>query len=92
MPGTDKINRLRLDFEQAESKAQKLMAEKDEAIAKVRERYGDKLREANDAAAAAQKAWVDAEATAALIERYPDEDERRAVMVSRRLDLPEALS
>jgi hypothetical protein len=34
---------------------------------------------------------VDAEATAALIERYPDEDERRAVMASRGLDLPGAL-
>jgi hypothetical protein len=85
------IKKLRADFEQAESKAQKLMAEKDEAIAKVRERYGDKLREANDAAAAKQKALCDAEATAALIERYPDEDERRSVMASRGLDLPGAL-
>jgi hypothetical protein len=86
------IKKLRADFEQAEKKAQEIMAEKDEAIAKVRERYGDKLRAANDAAAEKQKAWVDAEATAALIERYPDEDERRAVMASRGLDLPGALS
>jgi hypothetical protein len=85
------IERLRKDYERLERVAQDVMAEKDEAIAKVRERYGDKLRRATDEAAAKQKEWMDAEATAALIERYPDPDERRAVMASRGLDLPGAL-
>jgi hypothetical protein len=85
------IDTLRKDYEEAEFRAQALMAEKDEEIAKVRESYTDQLREANDDAAAKQKALCDAEATAALIERYPDEDERRSVMASRGLDLPGAL-
>jgi chromosome segregation ATPase len=77
------IDKLREEYEQAERDAQAIMAEKDE--------LRDRLRKATDAAAAKQKEWMDAEATAALIERYPDPDERRAVMTARGLDLPGAL-
>ena len=63
------IEKLREEYQSAEQKAQKLMFDKDEAILKVRDRYGEKLRAANDDAAAAQKRLADAEAAQALAER-----------------------
>jgi DNA-nicking Smr family endonuclease len=65
------LEKLRSDWEKAEEKAQKLMADKDEALAKVRDRYTDKLQDANDDAAAKQKLYLDAEAAQALVGR-PD--------------------
>lgn len=65
------LDKLRSDAEKAEQRAQKLMAEKDEAVQKVRDKYTDRLRDANDEAAAAQKALCDAEAANALLDR-PD--------------------
>jgi hypothetical protein len=65
------LDKLRKEYEDAEAKAQKLQADRDEAIAKVRDRYDGKLRAATDAAAAAQKEWRDAEAFVPLLDR-PD--------------------
>jgi DNA anti-recombination protein RmuC len=65
------LDKLRADYEKAEQHAQKIMADKDDAVAKVQEKYGDRLRKANDQAAAAQKALMDAEAANALLDR-PD--------------------
>jgi vacuolar-type H+-ATPase subunit E/Vma4 len=58
-------------FEDAEAHAQKIMADKDEALSKVRDRYADKLRDANNEAAEAQKAWLDAQVAQDLLDR-PD--------------------
>lgn len=79
------IDKLRSDYEAAEAKAQKLMADKDEALEKVRDRYGDRLRKANDDAAAAQKALADAEAAAALVGR----EDAELVASNLGLTLPE---
>lgn len=68
---SDHTEKLRADYEQAEQKAQKIMADKDEALQKIRDRYTDKLRDANQAAADAQKTWMDAEAAEVLLDR-PD--------------------
>lgn len=65
---------LKQRYEEAEAKALKLQAEKDDAIAKVRSRYADKLSAAADTAAAAQKEWLDAEAVELLRDR-PDGDQ-----------------
>lgn len=65
------IKKLKTDFEQAEAKAQKLMADKDEAIEKIRDRYGDRLRNANQDTAEKQKLWLDAQAAEGLLDR-PD--------------------
>lgn len=62
---------LKKAYEDAEDKAQKIMAERDEAMDKVRSRFDDRLRKANQDAADAQKAWMDAEAVEALKDR-PD--------------------
>lgn len=66
-----KVSDLRKKYEAAEAKAQKLQSEKDDAFAKLRTRYADKLAKAVDEAAAAQKALNDAEAADALKDR-PD--------------------
>lgn len=66
-----KVTELKKRFTDAEAKAHKLQAEKDDALAKVRSRFGDRLRKATDDAAAAQKAWLDAEAAESLKDR-PD--------------------
>jgi hypothetical protein len=79
------IDKLRGDYESAEAKAQKLMAEKDEAMGKVRDKYAEKLAVANDEAAAAQKALCDAEAAAALVGR----DDAAVVANNLGLTLPE---
>jgi hypothetical protein len=76
---------LKTAYEQAEAKAQKLMAEKDDAIDKVREKYASKLQQANQYAADAQKAWNDAVAAEALLDR-PDGE---AVADALGLTLPE---
>jgi hypothetical protein len=62
---------LRDKWEKAEAKAVEVQASKDDAVAKVRERYADKQRKANDAAASAQKEYNDAVAAEALLDR-PD--------------------
>jgi hypothetical protein len=58
-------------YEKAEQDAQKIMADRDDAIQKVRDRFDDRLRKANDKAAKAQKVWLDAQAAEALLDR-PD--------------------
>lgn len=72
-------------YEQAAANTAKLQAEKDDALAKVYDKYGDRLRDAIDAEAAAQKAWMDDEAARALLDR-PDGE---AVAASLGLTLPE---
>lgn len=62
---------LQKSYEDAEAKAQKLQAERDEAIQKIRDRFDDKLRAARDEAAEAQKAMLDAEVRESLKDR-PD--------------------
>lgn len=68
------VDKLRSEYESAEQKAQKIMGDRDDALAKVRDRFDQKLRDANDAAAEAQKALCDAEAAAALVGRDDAED------------------
>lgn len=68
---SEHIDNLREKYEKAEADAQKIMADKDEAIQKVRDRYGERLQKANQKAADAQKEWADAEAANALLDR-PD--------------------
>jgi hypothetical protein len=63
------MSNLETAWKDAEDKALKLQADRDQAIAKVRERYDKRLREANAAAAKAQKAYLDSEAAAALVGR-----------------------
>jgi hypothetical protein len=65
------LDKLEQTWRDLEAKAQKIMAEKDEAIAKVREQYTDQAAQANEDAADAQKAFLDADAAAALLDR-PD--------------------
>lgn len=65
------LAKLRTEFEKAEQKAQKLQADKDQALEKVRDRFNDRLAAAVDDAAAKQKALNDAEAADALLDR-PD--------------------
>ena len=79
------IDTLRSDYEQAEARAQALMADKDAAIQRVRDEYGDELRAANDEAAAAQKLLCDAEAAQALVGR----DDAETVAANLGLTLPE---
>lgn len=79
------IEKLRSDFENAEEKAAKIQADRDEALLKVRERFDDRLRKANDAAAAAQKELADAEAAAALVGR----DDAEIVASNLGLTLPD---
>lgn len=69
-------------FEQAEEKAQKIMADRDEAMAKLRDRFDERLRKANQEAAEAQKEWMDAEAVEALRDRPDGEDVARSLNLS----------
>lgn len=62
---------LEQDYLNAEAKAQKLMADKDQAIQNVKDRFNQKLQAANDEAHEAQKEWHDALAADALRDR-PD--------------------
>lgn len=83
------ISKLRSESEKAERDAQRLMADKDEALEKVRAQFGDKLRKANDRAAAAQKALSDAEAAQALAAREGTSDEVKRDIADRLgLELP----
>lgn len=82
----DDLEKLREKYERADAKAIKLsndyQTKVQEAVAKLKERYHDRVWEANRAAAAAQKDYCDAEAAAAL-EGRPD-----AAEVANRLGLP----
>lgn len=83
------IDKLRSAYEKAEADAQKIMAEKDEALSKIRDRYGDKLRAANDDAAAAQKRLGDAVAAQALANRTDMDDAAKQNLATRLgLELP----
>lgn len=55
----------------AEADAIRLQGEKDDAIDKARAKYAKRQRAAVDKAAAAQKAYLDADAAGALLDR-PD--------------------
>lgn len=67
---------------QAEAKAQKLQADKDAALTKVRDQYNTKVAKAVDEAAAAQKAYLDDQVIQSLLDRIdpdaPDPDAERA--------------
>lgn len=65
---------LKAKWEKAEADAQKLMADKDDAVAKVFARYADRLQKANQRAADAQKEWNDAVAAQGLVGRDDAED------------------
>jgi chromosome segregation ATPase len=79
------IEQLRVRYEKLEAKVHKLQADKDDALQKVRDRFFDRLREANDDLAAAQKALADAEAAQALVGR-PDAE---LIAANLGLTLPE---
>lgn len=84
------LKKLQADSKSAEKAAQALMAEKDEAMQKVRDKYWKRLQDANDKAAAAQKEWMDAEAAQALMDRDElSDDGKRALADSLGLTLPE---
>jgi TPP-dependent pyruvate/acetoin dehydrogenase alpha subunit len=65
------LDKLRDAYEKAERHAFDLQVKKDEEVAKVRDRYTDKLRKAVDKAAEAQKALANGEVAASLLDR-PD--------------------
>jgi formate hydrogenlyase subunit 6/NADH:ubiquinone oxidoreductase subunit I len=79
------IEKLRAEYEHAEEKAQSLMAAKDDALQKVIDKYRDKMRDANQRLADAQKALCDAEAAAALVGR----DDAETVAANLGLTLPD---
>lgn len=62
---------LETQWRDAETHAQALMAEKDNALQKVKDHYGRQLQAANTKAAQAQKAYLNAQAADALRDR-PD--------------------
>jgi len=74
---------LKAAYEAAEAEAHAIQAEKDAALDALRAEYGDRQRTANQAAADAQKAYNDAQALDALMDRPDGED------VARRLGLLE---
>lgn len=65
-------------YEDAEAQAQKIMADRDEALAKVRDRYDDRLRKATDKVAQAQKALLNQQ----VLESLKDRADRWAVLDS----------
>lgn len=67
------VDKLRKAWEDAEAKAFKLQADKDEALSKVSTRFGNKLRKAVDDSAKAQKVYLDAEAADGLRQRRDEE-------------------
>jgi hypothetical protein len=79
---------LQAAWQNAEAKAQAIMAEKDDAIDKVRAKYADKLRKATQDAADAQKVFLDADAAQHVINRDESVDTKVALLVS--LGLQEA--
>jgi hypothetical protein len=66
-------------YKDAEAKAFKVQTDRDEAITKVRAKYDDRLRKANNETAQAQKAWLDAQAADALLDRPDGEEVARAL-------------
>ena len=82
------LDKLRSDYQAAEQAAQKLGNEYDTAKQKLKDRYTKRLRAANDKAAAAQKAFLDAEAATALKGR---EDSRGLAKALGLTDTAEAL-
>jgi chromosome segregation ATPase len=79
------LDKLRAEYEQAEAKAHALQSDKDDALQKITDKYRDKMRDANEKAAEAQRALCDAEAAAALVGR-PDAE---TVAANLGLTLPE---
>jgi hypothetical protein len=79
------LDKLRSEYETAMDKAHQLTRDKDEAMQKVRDRYFDRQRDANQKAAETQKALADAEAAAALVGR----DDAETVAANLGLTLPE---
>ncbi len=77
---------LKKAYEDAEANAQKIMAERDEAMAKVRERFDDRLRKANADAADAQKRFMDAEVIQSLLDRPDGEAVARSLREQGSLD------
>lgn len=75
------IDKLQTDATSADEKAAKLQAEKDDAVAKARNRYTERIQKANQDAADAQKRLNDAQAVEALRDR-PD-----AAAVARAVNL-----
>lgn len=78
------IEKLRKDYEAAEAARVKLDAEYEEKRVALKDKYVDRLSEAGQKAADAQKALCDAEAAAALVGR-PDAE---AVAKTLGLTLP----
>ena len=70
---------LQAEYDEAIDNAYKIQAEKDAALAAVKDEYGDKLRDANDKAAQAQKALLDAQAADALLDRPDGQDVAHAL-------------
>lgn len=84
------IDKLQGDFEKAEAKLFKLGNEYDDAKAKLRERFQDRLAKASEEARDAQKALADAQAAQALADRDDLADaQKRALAGTLRLELPE---
>jgi hypothetical protein len=69
------LGQLEKAWRDAEARAVKLQGEKDEALAKVSDRFSGKLADAVDAAAAAQKEFLDAQ----VIEELKDRPDGEAV-------------
>jgi vacuolar-type H+-ATPase subunit E/Vma4 len=82
MTDIDKLHKI---YQDAEQRAQKLMAERDEQIQKISDRFNERLRQANQQAAEHQKAWLDAQVAQSLLDR-PD-GERLAAALG--IELPE---
>lgn len=76
------VKSLEKAWREAEGKAQKLQSEKDDALAKVNDRYGDSLPAAVDAAAAAQQEWLDAQVIESLRDRPDGEAVARTLGLS----------
>ena len=78
-------DKLRQEHETAEALMFQLQAERDAAVKKARDEYRERIEQAIDAAAAAQKALCDAEAAQALVGR----DDAETVAANLGLTLPE---
>lgn len=81
---TKTTNDLKQAWQDAEAKAQKIMADKDEAVQKIRTRFDERLRAANNKAAEAQKAYLDADAVDELRSR---DDQENAARIAENLGL-----
>ena len=86
------LKKLRKNAKDAEDRAHKLQGERYDAMQKVRSQYDQKCRDANDAAAAAQKELLDAEVAASLADRPDGETVARGLVEQGALsrDLAEA--